>query len=77
MRRRRALRRRYGRSHGAGYVEARMSRGRPGLWDVLVMGDGGRSTHVLADAVLLPRERAITRAQKEAKARGLPFVMGI
>lgn len=81
MRRRshRSLRRRYGRSRGAGYVEARMSKGASnrGLWDVLVMGDGGRSTHVLADAVRLPRERAITCGQREAKERGLPFVMGI
>ena len=73
MRRACALRRRYGRAHGVGHIEAQMGSG--GRWHVQLIRDGGTSEHFLHGPT--SRADAISFGQKEAKARGIPFVMGL
>jgi len=66
-----ALRRRYGRTHGAGHIEAALVAG--GRWAITLKGTPDAGPIYIAES----RSAAITQAQKEAKKRGIPFVMGI
>lgn len=69
---RRALRRRYGRAYaGKGYVEAALVKG--GRWAITLKGVPGEGPVYIAAT----RAAAIKQGQKEAKQRGVPFVMGL
>lgn len=71
MRRACALRRRYGRAHGVGHIEAALVKG--GRWEITLHGTADAGPIYVADS----RSAAITQAKKEASKRGIPFMMGL
>lgn len=72
-RRGRALRRRYGRAVGRGYIETGLNAaGRKG-W--VVQLKGGSKDEVLF--VSNSRDQEIHRGKAEAAKRGIPFLMGV